>query len=81
MNLFELDLVIQLMYERQLEEIILIHIQQGLPADMIPRHIRNKMNRNRVLEWADNDNARGLVKQQLIDCLTDNTLAADRVVN
>lgn len=72
MNLFELDLATQMMYEGKLMTIILIHIQEGLPLKKIPRHLVHTMKRNQVLEWRNNAQAKELVKRKVIELLLNN---------
>ena len=69
MNLFELDLATRLMYEGTIQKIILIYINNGLPLAKIPKHLVHTMRRNQVLEWADNAEARELVKHKIIELL------------
>ena len=38
MHMFELDLAIDEMYEKTIEEIIVVHIDRGLPERKIPRY-------------------------------------------
>lgn len=69
MNLFELDLATNLMYEGKIKGILLIAFPDGLPPKKIPKHLTHTMRRNKVLEWSDDQTAKQLVKKKLADTL------------
>ena len=65
-HLFELDEAIHAMYDRDIEEIIVVYIDEGLPRRKIPRELADTMRRHEMIEWADEENAKQLCKQQII---------------
>ena len=65
------------MYDAVIEEIIVVYIYEGLPRRKIPRELADTMRRHKMIEWADNEDAKQLCKQQLIDRLDVTTDAAN----
>ncbi|KAH3792755.1 insulin-like growth factor-binding protein complex acid labile subunit isoform X2 [Dreissena polymorpha] len=77
-NLFELDLTITALYEKKLEDYVVIHIDKGLPLQKFPKHLANKIRRNEILEWTEDAHAQALMKGKLTDILKNREVAADR---
>ncbi|XP_045191888.2 slit homolog 3 protein-like [Mercenaria mercenaria] len=76
MHMFEYDLAAERMYDRKLEEIIVVHIEKGLP-ERIPKRIAHTMRRNKVVEWSDDPDAKEHFKNQINDILGRKAVAAD----
>jgi hypothetical protein len=76
MHLFELDLATAQMYGHKLEEIIVVHIEEGLP-DKIPKQISHTMKRNQIVEWSDTPDAKEHFKHKINDKLGRKNIAAN----
>nr|UTM63721.1 Toll-like receptor [Ruditapes philippinarum] len=76
MHLFELDLATEQMYGHKLEEIIVVHIEEGLP-DKIPKRISHTMKRNQIVEWSDTPDAKEHFKHTINDKLGRKNIAAN----
>lgn len=75
MHMFEFDLATEMMYEGALEEIIVVHIEQGLPDKKIPKQLVHTMKRNKVVEWSEDPDAQEHFKNRINDILGRKTAA------
>jgi len=69
LNLFELDIATEIMYEAIITNIILIDIGNGLPRRKIPKHLTNTMKRNKILECSDCEESKELMRTKVKDTL------------
>lgn len=77
MNMFELDIAVHEMYRRNIEEVLVVHINDGLPLQKLPKLLVTTMKRHHVIEWTNDENAKALFQQTLIDHLDVKRVAAD----
>lgn len=75
MHMFEFDLATNMMYEGKLEEIVIIHIEKGLPEKKLPKELSHTMKRNKVVEWSEDVNAQEHFRRRINDILGKKTVA------
>lgn len=78
MHMFEFDLATTMMYDHELEEIIVVHIDNGLPKNKIPKHLVHTMKRNKVVEWTENPDAQEHFTNTINDMLNTIAVAAEK---
>lgn len=76
-HMYEMDLANERMYNHQLEDVIVIHIDNGLPMTKIPKRIAHTLRRNTLIEWNDNDDSKACFKIRINEELERRTVAAD----
>ncbi|KAL4238543.1 Toll-like receptor 5 [Mactra antiquata] len=76
-HMFELDLAIDKMYDHELERVVVIHIDNGLPKHKIPKRLIHTMIRHKMIEWTEDEDNKELFKAQINEILASHERAVD----